>query len=81
MSDKQALCKLYLELAHVVPDGTYTFREKAMRSAMRKALRHLDFATPRDRNGPVYKAADALRIELGLPPLKVGGRPSEGLGD
>ena len=44
-----------------------------------KALRHLDHATPQQRNGPVYQAADMLRKALGLPPMKIGGRPSDGL--
>lgn len=78
MSENEVLAKLFLELAHVVP-GAKTFRDMKNEATMRKALRHLDHATPQQRNGPCYQAADVLREALGLPPMEIGGKPSDGL--
>lgn len=50
-----------------------------LEAAMKKALKHLDHATPRQRNGPCLQAADTLRKALELPPMELGGRPSEGV--
>lgn len=47
--------------------------------AIPRVLHHLDGATPRQRNGPVYQAADTLRKIIGLPPMKIGGQPSDGI--
>lgn len=55
--------------------------EYDLQDAIMKALRHMDHATPRQRNGPVYQAADALRAAIGLRPMSVGGKPSDGLDD
>ncbi|MBL4757514.1 MAG: hypothetical protein JKY32_07720 [Rhizobiales bacterium] len=41
MTDNETICKLFLELSHVVPEGTMTFREIAMEAEieqLRKAL-------------------------------------------
>ena len=46
---------------------------------MAAALRDLDHATPRQRNGPCIRAADRLRRAFGLAPMALNGRPSEGL--
>lgn len=79
MDETETLSKLYLELANVLPDTTRSSRELMYRNIMKNALMHLDFATPKQRNGPVYRAADELRIGLGLSPMKIGGKPSDGL--
>lgn len=52
---------------------------KDYRAAICDALRHLDHATPQQRNGPVYQAADALRAAIGLPAMPIGSKPSMGL--
>ncbi len=78
MSDRETLSRLYLELAHVVPEAR-TFRDLRNELAMKEALRHLDHATPKQRNGPLYQAADKLRAALGLAPMQIGGKPSEGI--
>ena len=76
----ETLSKLYLELSHVVPDGTKTAKELALQRAIENALRELDFATPQQRNGPCIKAAGILRAAIGLAPMTLpGGKPSEGL--
>ena len=54
-------------------------RAEQAEEAIKQALRHLDYATPNQRNGPVYRAADILRAKLKLPPMTIGGKPSEGL--
>ena len=79
MTDLETLSKLYLELAHVVDLSTKTYRELDTERRVKSALRHLDHATPQQRNGPVYQAADVLRGILYLPPMVVGGKPSDGL--
>ena len=53
--------------------------EYNLTTAIMKALRHMDHATPRQRNGPLYHAADILREAIGFGPMTVGGKPSEGL--
>ena len=53
--------------------------EYDLQTAIMKALRKMDHATPRQRNGPVYQAADILRKAIGFGPMAVGGKPSEGL--
>ena len=78
MSDR-VLERLFLELSQVVGEGTQTAREFKLETAMKVALRYLDRATPSQRNGPVYMAADTIRTALRLPPMHVGGKPSEGL--
>ena len=70
----EILCKLYLELAHIVPPGTYSHKELMYREAMERALWYLNDATPKTRNGPTYRAADTLRLALGWPPCKIGGK-------
>ncbi len=65
-----ACCQTGLEACREAQD--------AMR-AIPEALHHLDGATPRQRNGPVYQAADTLREIIGLPPMKIGSQPSDGL--
>ncbi len=79
MSDLPRLQELYLELANVVDERTLSVRDLAYRQAMMKALRHLRHATPQQRNGPVYQAADALRAALGYPPMSIGGDVMEGI--
>lgn len=79
MSDIETLSKLYLELALVVGPATKNYRELDIEARIKTALRHLDHATPAQRNGPVYQAADTLRAILCLPPMNIGGKPSEGL--
>lgn len=73
------LDELYLDLANVVHPETRSSRDLAYEAAIKKALRHLDSATPKQRNGPTYQAADALRNAIGLEPMQIGGRPSDGL--
>ena len=53
--------------------------EYGLQTAIMKALRHMDHATPRQRNGPLYRAADILREAIGFGPMAIGGKPSEGL--
>ena len=55
--------------------------EYDLQTAIMKALRKMDHATPRQRNGPVYQAADILRKAIGFDPMAVGGKPSDGLDD
>jgi len=66
-------------------DFRRAYREKREESskyhaAIVKALQHLQFATPRERNGPCYQAIDSLRLAIGLEPMKVGGSAVDGLG-
>lgn len=75
----ETLSKLYLELRHVIPDETKNVREIYLEETIRQALRSLDHATPRHRNGPVFRAADVLRAAVGLPPLNPGENASDGL--
>lgn len=48
---------------------------------VKKALKHLDHATPQQRNGPTYQAANTLRELVDLPPMPIGGKPSDGAFD
>lgn len=48
-------------------------------AAIKKALKFLDGATPRQRNGPCIQAANTLREALELPPMELRGRPSDGV--
>lgn len=73
VSIKHSLGEIHRKLLEA-RDGEYRKTETIM-----KALRHLDGATPRQRNGPCYKAADILRAALGLPPMSIGGKPTEGM--
>ncbi len=73
----ETLSKLYLELAHVVPRDTKSSRELSYELQIKQALKHLDHATPQQRNGPVYQAADRLRSALGIGPMEIGGKPSD----
>ena len=75
----ETLSKLYLELSHVVPKETKNYRDIFFEQSIKNALNALDGATPRQRNGPVYRAADILRSAIGLPPLNIGENPSSGL--
>lgn len=79
MNETEVLSKLYLELSNVVPNETITQRERLLIDAIKRALKHLDYATPNQRNGPVYQTADVLRRALKMTPMDVGGRPSDGL--
>ncbi len=75
----ETLSKLYLELANVIPRETKSSRELTYECQIKQALRHLDHATPQQRNGPVYQAADRLRASIGIGPMAVGGKPSDGV--
>lgn len=77
----EIISKLYLELSHVVPAGTKTAREIEVEKLIKKALMHMDYTTPKLRNGPMYQAADSLRKAIGLNPVEIGGKFSEGAGD
>ncbi len=63
----------------VVPKESTEARILENEQAMRQTLRALDHATPSERNGAVYVAADILRKRLGLNPMTVGGSPSDGV--
>lgn len=65
----ETLCKLYLELAEVVPDGTKTRRDLAAEAAMKRALLALAEVDP---DPGVLRAAFYLRNYLGLPRLHGG---------
>lgn len=75
------LCKIYLELSNVVPVGTKTARELEVERLIKKSLMHMDYTAPQHRNGPMYQAADSLRKAIGLGPVEIGGKFSEGVGD
>lgn len=51
------------------------------RSAIVRALEHLDYATPTQRNGPCHQAINELRTALKLPTMSIGGRALEGFAD
>ncbi len=75
----ETTAKLYLELANLVGDQCKTARELEVEALVKKALFYLDQATPKQRNGPTYQAADTLRAILGLPPMEIGGKTTDGL--
>ena len=75
--ETETLSKLYLELANIVPRETKSSRELTYEFQIKQALRYLDHATPNQRNGPVYQAADRLRSAIGIGPMSVGGKPSD----
>ncbi|KXJ56541.1 MAG: hypothetical protein AXW12_00475 [Thalassospira sp. Nap_22] len=75
----ETICKLYLELSHVVPAGTKTAKEVEVERHIKIALMHMDSASPQLRNGPMYQASDHLRKAIGLKPVGIGGKFSEGI--
>ena len=75
----ETLSKIYLELANVIPETTRSRRDIEFRVAIVKALQHLDYATPRQRNGPCYQAIGVLRGAIGLAPMEIGGKATDGL--
>lgn len=81
MTDTETLSKLYLELAHVVPEGTKTYREMALEEALKFLVNCCDAAeftgdldAGMDGEGPV-ESARAL-----LSPNSNGKRDSKGGG-
>lgn len=47
--------------------------------AIYEALQHLQFATPRERNGPCIQATNKLRMVLGADPVEPGQLAMEGI--
>ena len=45
----------------------------------KEALKHLQFATPRERNGPCHQAINILRKSLGLKFMEARGKAMEGI--
>lgn len=62
-TETETLDKLFLELSQF--SRARTGRELAYEVAIRKALEHLKYATPRTRNGPCIQAIGVLRAALG----------------
>lgn len=46
---KETLAKLYLELAHVVPEGTKTFRELELETEIERLRKEVSEATMKER--------------------------------